>query len=47
MHVEQSVKSVRSAKCMYYFEDLSAVSNHTEHKDMVVSQDDHDFATTL
>ena len=37
-HVQPSMKSVRRMK---EFEDVTVVSNHTEHKDMIVSQDNH------
>ena len=37
-HVQPSMKSVRRMK---EFEDVIVVSNHTEHKDMIVSQDNH------
>ena len=42
MHVQRSVKSVRRAKhTLKGFKDMSAVLKHTDHEDIVVSQDSH------
>ena len=43
MHVQQSVKSVRrrAKHTLKGFKDMSAVLKHTDHEDIVVSQDSH------